>query len=366
MSIQNQAIFWERSVCDISDERIKNFSLPDKLTSGLRAFSECLRTLYADYKTFKISTAEKIKTKIGILQNDLEDYHYLTDTAFCLYAFAAAGTVKKDGDTGSLVVEKQKFKQIFKKPINKYLPFLANHAFYFHFFKQGQPAKTYATCDTFQVFYERNSQLLPAIKYLSDRLPQTEVKKDYAPPATIFLMADFETIIGKNSPSREAFSPLHPNLLGLIPDQQTLWKNLVGKLCQERHLQTNISVNTYVFPNWIVKFTQKKKTICTFHIQYNQIYLCLPLSYEAAKVVIDKRNSLPETIQKAIQNFGCVSCGKCANQSNLETYSGFSLCRLPYKNFITESSRMIQFWLTNKEEAEAICQLIEKIQEFPA
>lgn len=59
MSIQNQAMFWERSVCDISDELIKNFSLPDKLTSGLRAFSECLRTLYADYKTVDLSTDRK-------------------------------------------------------------------------------------------------------------------------------------------------------------------------------------------------------------------------------------------------------------------------------------------------------------------
>lgn len=266
---------------------VKECGISRELAVGMSALSDLLRMIYADYEAYEFSTAESIQTKIGIKQDDLENYHNLTDTALCLYGFANAGTVEYDGAIAFLTIDKARFKKIFKKPVSKFLSLLARYEFFFQFYRQGKPVKSYSSADTFEVYYERNNELLPAMKYLSDHLPQTDVKKD--------------------------------------------------------------------------KFIHNKKTVCTFHIQCNQIYLRLPLSYEVAKEVIDIRHDLPQNIQNAIQSFGCVGCGKCNNRSNLERYNGFNLCTLSYKNFTTEDSRMIQFVLTQEDELTAVCNIVRKL-----
>lgn len=361
MSIQSQAMFWKNNVCDITDSMVKECGISHELAVGMSAFSDLLRMIYSDYEAYETSAAESAQTKIGIKQDDLENYHNLTDTALCLYGFANAGTVEYDGVIAFLIINKAEFKKIFKKPVSKFLSLLARYEFFFQFYRQGNPVKTYSSADTFEVYYERNNELLPAMKYLSDHLPQTDVKKDYAPSATIFLTADYNSMVMQRSTSRRDFSPVHPSILNTLMDRQEIWKKTVRFFCQEIGLQTDISVNTYVFPNWIVKFIHNKKTVCTFHIQCNQIYLRLPLSYEVAKEVIDIRHDLPQNIQNAIQSFGCVGCGKCIDRSNLERYNGFNLCTLSYKNFTTEDSRMIQFVLTQEDELTAVCNIVRKL-----
>lgn len=361
MSIQSQALFWKSCVCDITDSSIQQSGISHELAAGMDAYSDFLRTMYADYEAFEFSTEESIQTKIGIKKDDLENYHNLTDTALCLYSIAYAGKVEQDGTNAFLLVDKAAFKQVFKKPAQKFFQLLTKYQFAFHFLKQGKPAKSYASADAFEVYYPSNPALVHAIKYLNDHLPQTDVKKDYAPATTIFLMADYDTMIMGRSTSRSGFSPVHPSILNILANQQQIWKKTVGRLCEEVGLQTDVSVNTYVFPNWIVKFIHQKRTICTFHIRNNQILLRLPLSYPVAKEVIDMRQSLPQSIQNSIQKFGCVNCGKCVDSSNLEQYAGYHLCRLSYQNFTTEDSRLIQFVLTQDNEIDAVFSIIKKL-----
>lgn len=360
MSIQNQALFFENSICDITDNMAEQAGLSGEMVKGMKAYTKLLRRIYKDYKVFEFSTAESVPTKIGILKDDLENYHHLTDTTLCLYGLACAGTVMSDGVESYLSVSKIALKQAFKKPAQKYFGLLEQFGLSFAFYKKEAAVKTYSSADTVRVSYPSCPEMLLAIKYLSDRVPQTDVKKDYADAINIYRLADYESLVLQKSTLRASFSPMHPSILNVLGEQKTMWGNLVHCLCEDVGLQTDVSLNTYVSPNWIVKFIYKMKTICTAHIRCNQIYIRLPLSYLTAKYAIDQRSDLPVTIQNAIEKFGCVGCGKCTNRCNLEDYKGIQLCRLSYKNFVTEDSRMIQFMLTQDDELFAIVNMIKK------
>lgn len=360
MSIQNQALFFENSVCDITDNIAEQADLSQEMVKGMKAYTKLLRQIFKNYKVFEFSTAESVPTKIGILKDDLENYHHLTDTTHCLYGLACSGAVMYDGAEPFLSVSKTALKQVFKKPAQKYFELLEQFGLSFTFYKKDATAKTYSSADTVCVSYPSCPEMLQAIKYLSERVPQTDVKKDYADVINIYRLADYESLVLQKSALRASFSPIHPSVLNVLGQQGSMWENMVHCLCEEVGLQTDVSLNTYVSPNWIVKFIQKKKTICTVHIRCNQIYVRLPLSYPTAKYVIDYHCDLPVTMQNAIQRFGCVGCGKCTNRSNLENYKGIQLCRLSYKNFVTEDSRMIQFMLTQDDELSAIVDIINK------
>ena len=123
----------------------------------------------------------------------------------------------------------------------------------------------------------------------------------------------------------------------------------------------DVSLNPYVFPAWNFKFLNKKRTICTFNIGTDRLSVRLPLSYELAKDLIIKRSELPQNVRECIENFGCVRCGKCTDESNIEIVDGIRLCKLNYSNFVTEDSRMIAVQLTAKNEVDIIIRLIRDI-----
>lgn len=361
MSIQSQTMFWKNSVCDLPNNLAEQSEISQEYLTGMNAFTDLLRTIYADYEAFEFSTAPSTPTKIGILQDDLENYHHLTDTTLCLYCLALAGTVCQEGEAVFLTVDKAMLKQIFKKPAQKYFELLGKYQFAFEFYKQNKAAKSFASADTVRVYYHRIPELLFAMKHLSDRVPKTDVKKDYAPGTTIFAMADYDTMLLGKGTSRSEFSPLHPSILNVLADKRDIWERIIGRLHNELGLDTDVSVNTYVFPTWTIIFIHKKKTVCTFHIRSNQICLRLPLAYEVAKDLIDVRETLPASMQTAMQSFGCVHCGKCLDSSNIEEYEGYRLCRLSYHNFITEDARIIQLELTREDEINAVSSIVKKL-----
>lgn len=121
----------------------------------------------------------------------------------------------------------------------------------------------------------------------------------------------------------------------------------------------DISLNPYVFPTWNIKFLFKKKTVCTFNIGTDRLFIRLPLSYELAKELIITRNKLPQNIRECIEKFGCVRCGKCTNENNIEIIDGIRLCKLNYSNFVTEDSRIIAVQLNTKDETDFIIKLIQ-------
>jgi len=355
MSIENQAIFYERNVCDYNPNIKSTFAITESLAEGFAEFSELLRTIYRDWRSCETSTVPSERTKIGIMTDDLENYHNLTYTLDCLYAFAAAGSPCAEGERQYLSVSKPAFKSEFKKSAAFPFTMLETYGFYFVYFKNGKETDSYNRCDSFQVFYENGTKLLATMQWIAERLIARGRVKEM-PEKVAFMLADYGFILTgaiNQSPTQSSIL----NTLGLA---RPLWEDLAPALQSKCGLLADSAFNPYVFPNRTVTFKKNKKTVCKFGISVNRLHIRLPLSFEAAKQLILDRKNLPHSINRCIDTFGCINCGKCTSRSNIEMFETVPLCRLPYSNFVTEDSRCLYFDITSKEEADLILDIICK------
>ncbi|WP_281532130.1 hypothetical protein [Anaerocolumna aminovalerica] len=362
MSIEYQAMFWLRNVCesDLKAIQQKN-NVDNSMVDGLRELSSLLRNIYSDYRSFEISTAERVPTKIGIMADDLENYHNLTETIDCLYGIAKGGILQVDGMDSYLIVQKDVFKKEFKKSISFPFEILEKHSFYFRYLKNGKEVSSYKLCDTFNVYYDNSNFLISSMKYFVQNITEKNVKEDYAQTNILFYIADYDSALLNKTTRRKEMCPHRYGISKTLGTQGELWSFIMSTLCDQLKMNYDISLNPYVFPGWNFKFLNKKKTVCTFNIGVDRLFVRLPLSYELAKELIMTRDKLPQIIRECIERFGCVRCGKCTNESNIEIVDEIRLCKLNYSNFVTEDSRLIAAELTTKDETELIIRLIKEL-----
>lgn len=362
MSIETQANFWLRNITAADTEAIRReCGFDDGIIGALNSFTILLRGIYTDYTSFEVSSAGHVPTKIGIMADDLENYHNLTDTLDCLYAIVRTGVLRTQGAVSFLEVKKADLKAQFRK--NAALPFgiLEKNSFYPEFYRNGKKVPTYRQCNEFCVHYEDSDTMLSALKQFVMRITPKNVKEDYAPEKVLFYTADYESVfLGKTTLRRE----ICHQRLGIdstLGTQCELWRHICGVIQENLELGYDVCINPYVFPNWNFKFIKKRKTVCTFDIGVDRLSVRLPLPYNLAKELILSREKLPESIRGCIENFGCTCCGKCSGQSNLELVDGITLCSLNYSNFVTEDSRMISIQIRTQDEADTVAGLIRRI-----
>ena len=357
MSIKSQASFWLRNVNAYTGECGDSPTLAD----GCRAFSELLRKIFADYRSFEVSEAEKVQTKIGIMADDLENYHNLTETLDCLYSMVTVGVLREEGSERYLEIKKSALKVAFKGSVNFPFQMLERHGFYCQFFKVGKEASSYKNCDMFRFSYDNGANLILAMKYYADALPDANAKDDYIPKKNLFYLADFNSVLLKQSVKKTNIDPLKVGIMNTVGEQSGLWREIAEYVFIGLKLGIKACINPYVFPNWTIKFLQKKKTIVTFTISPDTIHVKLPLTYEMAIKVIQAKETLPQLFRSSIDRFGCCGCGKCSNQSNIEVFEGVSLCRLSSTNFISEDARSIAGNIVSREEVVALTGLIKEM-----
>ncbi len=356
MSIENQATFYYRNICDYDTGIESEVYLSDDIISGFNDFSELLRTIYSDWHSYEISKVESVRTKIGIMSDDLENYHNLTYTIDCLYAIASAGELCNEGENRYLSVDKALFKTIYKKSATFPFQMLEKYCFYFSYYKGDEEVSEYKKCKSFYVYYENGENLIEAMHFLAEQLKNQENQKVMSKNVA-FMLADYYFILtGKVNENL-----LNGSILNILNKTEEQWEKLAQSLINEFKLTADLTFNPYVFPNRTVTFKSGKKTICKFGIHVDCLSIRLPLSYEVAKELISKRKNLPQSINNAIDNFHCVSCGKCEGASNIEIFEGVNLCRLSYSNFVTEDSRCLRFVITSGKEVDVILDLVKNI-----
>jgi hypothetical protein len=356
MSIKNQATFYLRNVCDYEPTIKSAVALPESVIAGFIEYSDLLRTIYQDWHFYEISTVPSERTKIGIMTDDLENYHNLTYTLDCLFAIATVGELCSEGETQYLSVRKSLFKNEYKKSVTFPFEMLEKYGFYFSYLKGEKKADDYKRCDSFHVYYENGRYLVEAIKFIAHRLTEQEKQKEM-PAKVVFMLADYYFILTGNINQ----NPTQPSVLNTLGALSEIWEELVRVMQDECGLIADSSFNPYVFPNRTVTFKQNKKTICKFGINVDRLNIRLPLSFEAAKDLITKRTSLPQSINHNIDLFDCVSCGKCEEKSNIVMVEGVPLCNLSYSNFVTEDSRCLRFDITSENEVNTICSIVRGI-----
>lgn len=356
MSIKHQAMFWLKNVNEYTGES-GNFPA---LSNGYRAFSDLMKTIYKDYQSYEISTAERVRTKIGIMADDLENYHNLTDTIDCLYQMAALGIVNEEGSISYLEIEKAEFKKAFKSSVTFPFQMLENYGFYFKYLKNKNETSAYKNCDRFLLFSELDTELIPAMKHLNSVSPELDAKNDYIGKKNLlFSISDFESILLKSSTKQTDISPLKQGIINTAGDKSELWRSISECFINDINLISRAYINPYVFPNWTVKFIYKKKTIITFNISPDIINVNLPLSYDMAKNVIVNKDKLPAIVRKSIERFGCMGCGKCLSKNGIEIFEGVPLCGREASNSLGESPRSIRGDIISLEEAGAICDIVK-------
>lgn len=364
MSIAYQAAFWLRNICDSNLEGIQHALGPgENILAGLRGFRIFLEGLYQDYTSFETSAAERLPTKIGIMADDLENYHYLTETLDCLYAVARSGVLETQEGKPCLAVQKGALKKQFKKSVAFPLEMLEKHGFSFEYRKQGRGAATYRQCTELRAAFPDCPGLVGAVKYFTKHLGEKNVREDYAKTAVLFYTADYDSALLNAATGRRALSPERSGIMRTLGARQALWPPVLDALCGELSLGTDLSLNPYVFPNWNVRFLRQKKTVCTFSIGVDTLSVRLPLSCGLARELILDRASLPQSLRDCVESFGCVGCGKCENERNIEVVDGIRLCTLGYSNFATEDSRMMAVTLTSGEDLTVLLSLARRAAE---
>ena len=106
MSIQNQALFYYRNVCNYQSSIKSDFTPSEAMMAGFNEYSDLLRTIYQDFRSYETSTVSSERTKIGIMTDDLENYHNLTYTLDCLFAIAMVGELRSEGETQCFSIQK--------------------------------------------------------------------------------------------------------------------------------------------------------------------------------------------------------------------------------------------------------------------
>ena len=321
MSIESQAAFFCRSVCDYDPGMDSSGDIPASTAAGFAEFSALLRTIYQDWRSFETSAIPGVMTKIGIMSDDLENYHNLTYTVLCLSAIAETGELCGEG----LHVCKNVFKSVYKKttPVMSIFAMLEKYGFSFTYFKGEKQAADYKRCDNFNVYFQNGGTLLEAMKYIAVRLSEPERRKDFSkktadihsrmPGGVAFATADYHLILT----GQINRNPVDQSILRLLGPKSGLWQELVALLRDECGLDqeaVEIACCPYVFPEKTVYFKQKKKTVCKFEMRAGRLSVWLPESFESAINLILSRENLPPGAFTPLARFGCaVHCWKCSH-----------------------------------------------------
>ncbi len=169
----------------------------EELLDGLTEYVELLRNIYKNYTAFEVSKVESQMTKIGILADDLDNYHNLTNTGMCLFGLAKSGELRREGVVFYLRINKALFRTYFKKPPAFYFDLLQQYGFYYIFYKNEKQVKTVGSSDTIDLYYEGqgSGSVLYAMKYLSDYVADKDGKDVILPTLTAFLFADCDSLL---------------------------------------------------------------------------------------------------------------------------------------------------------------------------
>lgn len=360
MSIAYQAEFWRRSVNEFNDKDGKFAGFED----GFVEFSNLLKTIYENYKIFEVSTAGQAKTKYGgITAEDLDNYHNLTNTLDCLFYLSRLGILKKDGNVNFLEISKKEFSANFKGSATLPLAMLEKKRFYFSFQKSGKETSSYKTCDTLNLFYDNNVNLIPAMSYFAKATLETSMKEDYQQTRFLFYVADFDSVLFGQSTKQTDINPLKQNILNVAGNKQTLLANLVNVL-QKTCEGVKSYIQPYVIPKWQISFYKNKKIVLSLTLRPDRVIIELHLTFEGAKRVIQTRKNYPQSIHDAIDRLNCCGCGRCKNQgpigNAIVSFEGIKLCSYPITNFMNSESRCLYLNLNSDADIEAIAEIIKQ------
>lgn len=296
-----RARFMRDNVMELSEEFVRACD-PDQL-DGLCQFRELLLEIFAEPEAFEGADA-------------LERFHTLTySTQIFFQAAAMAGATVEEGKT--LRVEKAAFKKAYKKPGSAPFEILPRFGVSFTYLKKENPADSYAACDAFLLRFPQREGIAAALIRMAARFAQVDMKREYAEALVMLCKADYDRLILGRPALREAINPLRPDIVRATGDGAPLYQAVVRRAA-ELGLKTSASIQRYANPTWNINFLHGKKLRLKTIWCEGRNFVHVPIPFAHAEAVIRGREGMPPRVRAAIERFGCVNCGRCKKQTDVQ------------------------------------------------
>ncbi len=314
------------------------------IASGLRAFLDLLRQVYADVACIE-----------G--QDDQDKYHELLASVEFLYAVFAYGDLARDHDRYSAVIDKATLKQQYKRGgFDQRQRHLARHGLSLRYLSGQSECRSVSRASHLSLAFDGHAGLVPAAHYFAENIasvPQT--KLDQLTKLGIFLKGEYETAILHKPIPRDAFDPLRSDLLDTIGAYREEWLSLVDRFLHQCGLGCS-GEWAYSLPVWGVSFAAKgKRPLAIFTLGSDIVFIEFTLPLAAAEAIIRERKSYSDAIRKGIESFGCVKCPKECKGSNLTKIDGVRLCTG------RAEARRIYATLSSPEDFQSLHSMLDKI-----
>jgi hypothetical protein len=224
----------------------------DDLASGLRAYGDLLRGIYAD-----VTCVEG--------KDDQAKYRELVNTIAFMYACFAFGAL----DSGDrLLIDKETLQQHYKKGgITRKKRHLEHHGLAIdHLSTQGE-AVSQRKATQLALSYDGHPALVPALRVFAGSIASLPVdgQKPLYNRFAIFAKADYEAAILRVPIPRDSLDPLRTDILHTVGDYRREWTDLVHALRDRCGLQCSGFWHYGASPSWSVSFAaQGKKPLAIF------------------------------------------------------------------------------------------------------
>jgi hypothetical protein len=166
-----------------------------------------------------------------------------------------------------LSIDKSKF--IFKNdyvsrkpPVFQY-DILPKYGFIIKYYKYKTETSSVDSCDTFNIYYNNCSELLPALSYLINNIPELNYEVDYVKSETLFLIADYKSIFLNESTKRKDIDPLDHRIISMAGIYSKFWIQIIQLFIKKFDIKCNLYeryMSAFGSPTWEINF-RKNKTV---------------------------------------------------------------------------------------------------------
>jgi hypothetical protein len=298
MSIEKSAKFWASNICNFPAEALKEKMEPDmdSIIDGLAELREILKAIYSDYKSFEVDDEE-------------QSYDNLIYTVRFLHAIGKAGTLKNDGDINFLHLDKSKFifkhEYVSKKPPMFQYSALPAYDFSIKYYIDETETTSFHLCNFFDVYYNNSNNLLPALSYLTNNIPNLDYKVNYAKSDTLFFIADYNSIMLRESTKRKDINPLDYRIMKTAGVHNELWTQLIEVFSKIFEIKSNIYERysrVPSMPTWEINFRKNKHVVLNAYIKVDTIEISLKLTAEQINEALKLKESLLPYIYQNLEN----------------------------------------------------------------
>ncbi|MDF2686887.1 MAG: hypothetical protein K0S55_2070, partial [Clostridia bacterium] len=172
---------------------------------------------------------------------------------------------------------------------------LPKYGFIIKYYKDKIETSSVNTCDTFNIYYNNNNELLPALSYLINNIPELNYEVDYVKSETLFLIADYNSIFLNESTKRKDIDPLDYRIISMAGIYSKFWIQIIQSFIKTFDIKCNLYeryMSSFGSPTWEINFRKNKAVVLNAYIKADRIDISLKLTTEQINEALKLKDSL--------------------------------------------------------------------------